>query len=208
MVGAWDFDEGQGLVAADSSAFGHTGTLVGGMTWVPGVSGTAVRSDGSTGLGRVPDADSLDVTTSMSVAAWVRPEIAATQYVVKKAANNATNGFELSLASNGRPFLRFNQATSNDTFRVDATSSYPTNGSTWMHLVGTYDGQRMRIYVDGVEQGSKSGPSAIASNSLRLGIGAEPNGFRPVQGRIDGVRLYDRALTGTEVAQLYSVRGR
>src|SRR5690606_17071193 len=49
LVGAWDLDENQGIVAADSSGWSHTGSLVGGATWAPGVVGSAVRSDGSTG---------------------------------------------------------------------------------------------------------------------------------------------------------------
>src|SRR5690606_33221681 len=61
LVGAWNLDEGQGLLAADSSGWGNGGTLVGGSSWVPGVSGSAVRSDGATGLVRVPDSAALDV---------------------------------------------------------------------------------------------------------------------------------------------------
>src|SRR5690606_13794490 len=89
-----------------------------------------------------------------------------------------------------------------DTYRVNATSSYPTNG-TWQHLVGTYDGTRMRLYVNGVEQGSKAGPASIGVNSLPLGIGAESDGYRPLKGAVDGVRMYDRALTAAQVTALY-----
>ncbi len=202
LVGAWNLDEGQGLVTADSSGWGNGGTLVGGSSWVPGVSGSAVRSDGATGLVRVPDSAALDVSTGLTVAAWVRPEQAATQYVVKKATNDAADGFELALASNGKPFLRLNEDSSGDTYRVNATSSYPTNG-TWVHLVGSYDGTRMRIYVNGVEQASKAGPASIGTNASPLGIGAEGNGYRPVKGAVDGVRLYDRALSAAEVTTLF-----
>src|SRR5690606_39718643 len=87
--------------------------------------------------------------------------------------------------------------------RVDATSTYPTDG-TWLHLVGTYDGTRMRIYVNGVEQGSKTGPESIGVNSLPLGIGAESNATRATKGAVDGVRLYDPALSAAAVADLYA----
>jgi hypothetical protein len=143
----------------------------------------------------------------MSVSAWVRPEQKATQYVLKKAAQGVTDGYELGLANGGTAFLRFNHASSGDTYRVDTTTPYPTDG-TWVHLVGTYDGSRMRIYVNGVEQASKAGPAAVGTNALRLGIGAESDGTRPLKGRIDGVRLYDRALSAAEVAQLYAAPGK
>ncbi len=170
------------------------------MSWVPGVRGTALSLDGTTSFVSVPDAGALDVTTGLSVSAWVRPGVQATQYVVKKAAQGTTDGYELGLSSGGVPFLRFNHAASGDTFRVNGTSALPANGQAWVHLAGTYDGQRMRIYVNGVEQGSVAGPASIATNSLPLVIGAEPGGVRPFKGAIDEVRLYDRALSATEVA--------
>jgi len=89
-----------------------------------------------------------------------------------------------------------------DTYRVNATSTYPSDGTTWVHLVGTYDGQRMRLYVDGVEQGAAAGPTTVGVNALPLILGGQPGGTLPLRGAVDGVRLYDRALSATEVATL------
>ncbi|MHA7133389.1 LamG-like jellyroll fold domain-containing protein [Oerskovia turbata] len=202
LRGAWDLDEGTGLAAADSSGWGNAGVLSGGATWVTAGGRSAVRFDGVAGKVQIADANALDVSTALTVAAWVRPEQLATQYVVKKASPSATDGFELGLSSAGRAFLRVNQATSGDTYRVNATSTYPTNGTTWVHLVGTYDGQRLRIYVDGVEQGNVAGPAAVGVNTLPLILGGQPGGTLPLKGAVDGVRLYDRALSAAEVTAL------
>ena len=70
----------------------------------------------------VPDASSLDISSAITIAAWVRPEKLATQYLVKKATNGGTNGYELSLSSAGKVFVRFNQVTSADTFRINSTT--------------------------------------------------------------------------------------
>ncbi|MEK8227849.1 Ig-like domain-containing protein [Oerskovia sp. M15] len=102
LRGAWDLDEGSGLLAVDASGRGHAGTLSGGTTWVTAGGRSAVRFDGATGKVSVADADGLDVSAALTVAAWVRPEQAATQYVVKKAAPSATDGFELGLSSGAR----------------------------------------------------------------------------------------------------------
>src|SRR5690606_22256558 len=121
--------------------------------------------------------------------------------VVKKAIQDSVDGFELGLSSAGKVFLRVNQASSGNTFRVDSTSWYPT-GSTWAHIAGTYDGTTLRIYVNGVEEASVAGPAAVALNDLPLTLGAEPGGSRGFSGRLDGVAMYARALSPAEVAVL------
>ena len=143
----------------------------------------------------------------MTVAAWIRPERVGTQYVVKKASQAVTNGYEVGLSSGGKVFLRFNERSSGNTFRVDSSVSYPSDGQTWMHVAGVYDGSRMRLFIDGVEQGSVAGPASVASNSLDLFLGAGEGGFRPMAGGLDEVRLYSRALSGAEVAASARTRG-
>jgi hypothetical protein len=198
--GLWSLDEGRGTAAGDGSGLGNNGTVKGGASWVAGRSGSALRLDGASGYVAVPDAASLDLTGPMTISVWVRPEALATQYVVKKAKNNSTDGFELGLSSSGVAFMRFNERTSGDTYRVESTSKLPVDGSRWVHLAGTYDGTTMRLFVDGVLEGSKAGPSAVRANSLELAIGAEPGGVRPFKGAIDGVELYGQALSAQEIA--------
>ena len=113
----------------------------------------------------------------MTIAAWIRPtgDGQPTQDVVKKANTTGTtvNGYELSLSSAGKVFVRLNQATSADTFRVNSTTSYPLNNTAWMHVAATYDGTTIRLYINGVLEGSVAGPAAIATNSLILALGAQ-----------------------------------
>ncbi|WP_052436196.1 LamG domain-containing protein [Georgenia sp. SUBG003] len=198
--GRWLLDEGAGTTAADSSGLGNHGRAQGTVAWGPGRTGSSLVLDGSSGYVQVPDSGSLDVSGAMTVAAWVRPQALATQYVVKKATNGTRDGFELSLSSSGAGFFRLNEDTAGDRYRVNATSAH-TLGA-WVHLAGTYDGTTMRFYVNGVQQGSVAGPSSVAVNSLPLGIGAEPGGYRKLRGGLDEVHLYDRALTAEEITAL------
>jgi len=202
--GRWDLDAGSGLVAADSSGWSHHGAISGGTTWVAGRSGKALRFDGASGKVSVPDSAGLDLAGTMTVAAWLRPERVATQHVVKKAQSYEVDGYELSVASTGRPFFRVNQASSGDAFRVNAPAAAVADGSTWTHVVGTFDGSRLRLFVDGVEQASVAGPAAVGTNALPLVIGDQSGGGYPFKGAVDGVRLYDRALSASEVAALYA----
>jgi hypothetical protein len=199
LRGQWLLDEGSGTTARDSSGLGNHGTVQGTVAWGPGRSGSGLVLDGVSGQVEVLDAASLDLSGPMTVAAWVRPDTLATQYVVKKA-TQSRNGYELSLSSSGRGFFRVNDVASGDKYRVNATSVHQLG--TWVHLAGTYDGTTMRFYVDGVLQGSVVGPSAITTNSSPLGIGAEPGGYRRFKGGLDEVRLYDRALSAQEISAL------
>ena len=61
----------------------------------------------------VPDDASLDLTDAITIAAWISPAARATQYAIKKARYDATDGYELSLSnSTNKAFVRFNQDSS------------------------------------------------------------------------------------------------
>jgi len=202
LAGFWAMEEDGGTVVVDSSSQGNDGDLFGSPAWATGVHGLSLVLDGSSDYALVPDAASLDITDAITLAAWIKPEKVGTQYVVKKAIQSGTDGYELSLSSNGKAFGRLNQATSVNAYRVDATTDYPTDGATWMHLAMTYDGAMVRFYVDGVKEDSVAAAISIAANALDLGIGAQSNGASLFQGAIDEARVYCRALSEGEIEAL------
>jgi large repetitive protein len=205
LVAHYQMEENGGTTLVDASGTGNNGTIVGGPAWVSSQAGLglALDLDGSTQYATAPDSASLDITSAITLAAWVRPEKAGTQYLVKKAINNNTNGYELSLATTGKAFVRFNQATEGNTYRLDSVSSYPTNSTTWVHLAATYDGSTIRIYYNGTSEGTPLAATfTIATNNLVLGVGAESNAATKFQGAMDEVRVYNRALSATEIADL------
>ncbi len=205
LRGWWRMEEGSGTTLSDASGLANDGSIEGSPTWVAGQDGSALHFNGSTDDVLVPDAASLDITDQLTVAAWVRPEKTGTQYLVKKATQGGTDGYELSLASPGTVFFRLNQASSANTYRIDSTDPYPTDG-TWIHVAATYDGTTMRLYVNGVEQGSGiPGPASIAANALPLAIAAQSDAASKFQGTLDDIRVYARALSVTEVEVLAGV---
>lgn len=85
---------------------------------------------------------------------------------------------------------------------------------TWHHVVGTYDGAYLRIYVDGVLDGmayigpvvAYTGPAAMRIGNIQNSTHiVAPTHIGVFDGVIDDVRIYDRALSGTEVAELYAI---
>jgi hypothetical protein len=71
-----------------------------------------------------------------------------------------------------------------------------------MHVAATYDGRTIRIYLDGQENTSQSAVFDIKANDDMLGLGAKAGGSHPLDGALDEVRIYRRALSALEVRDL------
>jgi len=202
-VGNWSLDEGAGTTVSDASGSGNHGSFVGSPAWTSGVSGGALELGGGQDRVVIPDSASLDITGAITIAAWIRPGKQGTQYVVKKARAKRTDGYELSLSSNGTVFVRFNQSSRGNTYRVSSLSPYPVDGTTWAHVSATYDGSEIKLYVDGVLEGTLSAPGlVIGTNGDMLSLGAQPDGLNPFQGALDQVHVYNVALDQVGIQQL------
>jgi hypothetical protein len=220
LVAHWKMDETSGTTLVDSSPYGNNATTVGSPTFVPGLQGNALQLDGSTQYATAPNSASLDIngagaSSAITLAAWIKPTntTATTQNIIKKAnTSSISDGYELSLGSATstwpqKVFFRLNQLTSGDGFRVNSTTNYPLNGTAWMHIAATFDGTTMKLYVNGVQEGGDvTGPAGgIVSNTLAVGIGAQPNASTKFMGLLDDARVYNRALTPEEIQALILV---
>ena len=208
LVGYWAMDETVGTTALDTGAApANDAPTAGSPSFVAGKVGNALRLNGTSEYASTPDEASLDVTKAITMAAWVRPGRYATQDLIAKDINGSIDGYQLSLAttkgddSSQRAFVRFNEAANGDGLRVNASTMYPIDGS-WQHVAATYDGTTIKLYIDGVLEGSMPWTGTIASNATALGIGAQSNNTRWFQGDLDDVRLYNRALSAGEIAAL------
>jgi len=80
LVAYWNFDEGSGTIAADSSGNGNNGTLVNGPSWTNGIKGKALLFDGVDDNVTVPNSNSLNLANSFTLSAWVFPTAAQTKF--------------------------------------------------------------------------------------------------------------------------------
>ncbi len=88
---------------------------------------------------------------------------------------------------------------------IDATS--PLTENTWNHLVGIFDGENLKLYLNGKENISKNiGESGISQTNFELFFGTDKYGIpsRFLDGRIDDFKLYNRAISETEIKALYN----
>jgi hypothetical protein len=87
---------------------------------------------------------------------------------------------------------------------VNVSSTVNANYGQWVHVAGVYDGTAVRIYVNGVAQGSEAQTGNITGFSQPLFIGADGEPGEFAKGVIDEVRIYPEALSSAQVRALYS----
>ena len=208
-VGVWRMDENTGTVTADASGNGNNGTLLG-ATWTTGVIGSGLHFDGS-GYVNIPD-DATLRPGLFTMSAWVRNSgpVTSDQVIAGKSAfaTALNEQYVLYLNSSGVPSIGIKRISS-CTVAVgwyNVTGTTPVDDGEWHHIVSTWDGSEIRIYVDCVLEGTNSGvPAGIIDNcvggDLRLGIwwASFP---QPYIGDLDELYIFDRALTETEIAEL------
>lgn len=196
LSAAYAFSEGTGLQTADASGNGNSGTLSG-ATWAgAGKFGSGVTFDGTNDWVTVPDAASLDLTTGLTLEAWVRPTVSSGTRTVALKEHGATLAYALYASSGGSP--RATIVTGGTQWKATGPSALPVN--SWTHLAMTYSGTRLLLFVNGVQQASKSTTGALPNSSGPLRIGG--NAVFTSQwfaGQLDELRVYNRALSAAEI---------
>ena len=194
--------------ATDVTPFGHSGTVSGALP-APGRDGQpghALAFDGIDDVVTVPADAALTPTDAVSVSVWIAPATplpaAPPREMFAVSHGSWQNRWKISLTPEGRP-----RWTVNTTARiVDLDAPNPVAASVFTHLVGTYDGARMRLYVDGAPAADVAQSGPVRSTDLPLLIGQMLPGNTDYNfaGTIDDVRVYNTALSAAEVQALYS----
>ncbi len=194
LVGYWPFDEGAGKAAKDASGKGHNGELINDANWVQGKFGKALDFGAGGGYVVVKDDDELDLADAVTVMCWfnLNEPIVGQRRIMSKN-DSIFVIFDFGAADS----LDFLTKPNNDF--VESTTTFEPG--QWYHFAGTYDGDALRIYIDGELEGEKAGVPSIATSSLDLWIGADDwqPGVTDFPGIIDEVRFYSKALTQNEI---------
>src|SRR5262249_20020314 len=140
-------DEGSGTSAADALGNGNNGTLVNGPLWTAGIVGNALFFDGIDDNVTVADANSLDLSSSFTLSAWVNPASAFTDFrsILVKNYSYYLYASVAGYCGDGSPLGGFSQATA---ATVCQSSPLPTN--TWTHLAVTYNASTLTFFRNGV----------------------------------------------------------
>jgi O-glycosyl hydrolase len=198
-VAAYSFNEGTGTIAGDSSGRGNNGTLVNGATWSTNAKfGAAASFDGSNDRIDVPDSSSLDLTSGMTLEAWVRPTANSSYRTVVLKEISGELAYSLYAADSDHGARPSGWVRSGSVSRYsDGTGSLPLN--VYSHVAVTYNGSALVFYVNGVATRTTTVSGNIQTSTLPLRIGGNTIWGEYFQGQIDEVRIYNRALTQSEI---------
>lgn len=199
LVAAYGFEEVSGATVVDASGKGNHGQKQYTKRITNGRFGKALSLDGVSSLITVNDSDSLDLTTGMTLEAWVYNTATTADWgaLLWKDTTDGKDGvyYLYGTSPSYGPFAGL--GSSQD---VTGTANFPTN--TWVHLAATYDGQYQRLYVNGEQVSARAQQGAISKSTGVLRIGADTwagDWGDCFKGYIDEVRIYNRALTPQEV---------
>jgi hypothetical protein len=205
---SWWRAEGTGSDAAGP----NTGVLINAVAFSPGRVGQSFDLDGSSAHIRIPDSPSLHFTNAMSIEGWIYPTQVGGAYHDIFTKWDIFSGFDqrsygTGIIPNGTFAFTLCPDGTTTTIVIQSTNVVPVN--QWTHFVDTYDGSKVRLYLNGTLQVEAAYTSGIFPGNGAVGIGAtvgtgSPGQFiSPFQGKIDEISIYNRALTASEVQAIY-----
>ncbi len=214
LVGEWGFDEDVSSTSTttyDTSGNGNNGTLINSPARASSTCRIAncLSFNGLNNYMTVADPPSgvLDPTSAYSVSFWMKSTSTATYaFMISKSNGGSGGGYEMFFSGGGK--VRFSSCdlagSCSGYFDIATPLSY--NDGSWHFVVGTaMTSSTANIYVDGVSV-SQSGTvtQSNIANAYPLIIGGRGTaGGSPYSGILDDVRVYNRALSSSEISQVY-----
>jgi hypothetical protein len=174
---------------ADKQNYATMGTAK--FSYVTGISGKAVHFNGVDEALEFIPTDPV-VNTKISLSFWYKTaEAGNTKYFI------SGNGFRFATALGSIAFVI-------SVPKIVNAHSNALEPNKWTHVVGTYDGTNMHIYINGAWVASKNNPSSTADFNSSLIFGVDQASYWA--GSIDELYIYNRALSQAEVTQLYNMK--
>ena len=210
LIGWWKFDEGSGTTAGDSSGGGNNGTLMNGAVWTSDskVGGGAISLDGVDDYVSIVSNPVSSFSNPISVCAWVlnnNPTINGTgdfDQTILKLYGDASNSLRFFDSVTSRKLVFAYKSGGVNTSIISSSAVFIQN--QWTHVCYTYNGTNKILYANGATVSSIAGPTYY-SYGVGNYIGTMTSTGGNWGGKVDDVRIYNRALSAMEVTDLYNL---
>lgn len=220
LVGWWKFDVGTGLTAFDSSGRGNNGILTNGPVWIAGKIGDGALSfDGIDDMITLDGLSDLDFSqeNAFTISAWVWPDNnTATMTIFAKGGTFGSLSctvyyFSTYIVDPSRWQARVGDGVNNIILNSSASAVVPEE---WQYMSVTWDGTMLKMYKNGALLTSGTNPDFTTlwdgdtESKKRTAIGADHDvGRNYWAGKMDEVRVYNRALSSADILELYNYTG-
>jgi hypothetical protein len=202
LVAYWDFNEGSGSFISDRTGGGRNATITGTPNWVAGIAGgTGLRFSGAnTNYASSPSA--FPDMTAQTISLWVYLDQIKQTCFIQESNFEAGRDNELSMEANGQVTYR----TRDELTDIHGSKARLLTGR-WYHLAATATPTTVRLYVNGALDTVKTGNFNLSGYHHQIQIGRKYDGrtnygFNP-NGVLDEIKLYNRALSASEIQQEY-----
>lgn len=204
LVAYWPLDNDNNGIQ-DKSGNGNNGTDYS-SGFVSGKINQALSFDGVDDYVEVADSIELNSTSALTAEGWIKTSSTGKwQAIVSKWHYNG-NKRQYWLGINSSDKAEFFIGNGGSGFDRIASISIITDGN-WHHIIGVYDGTNVKIFVDGVEENTKTTSVALGTSDKSVRIGASHDSNHYFNGLIDEVKIYDRALNAAETLDHFNAVG-
>ncbi|MBN9889376.1 LamG domain-containing protein [Salipiger abyssi] len=215
LIGWWRLDETSGTTAEDSSGYGNDGAMSGGLSGAQSETakvGTGLSLSGGNYEIEIPNSTSLQPASEVTLSVWAKSDWSTGGQVLiaKQVGTGSTdwrNSYTLLVSS---PNLQGYAGHGGNMQGISYDFSPETD--RWYHFAYTYSdsANTHKLFIDGVEVNSGSNSASLGYNTSPVTLGFDYEDEALTQnlyhfgGVMDDVRIYNRALSPTEIAELYS----
>lgn len=206
LKGFWKFNEASGTSTADETG-ANPGTLTDGATLgAVGKIGTAIQFNGSVSRVNFGAGAALDITgTQLTIAAWVyiSGNAGSDGLTCLYCRDNGSNNYQVRFLLNDARTQMTLQLNGGGVGSSTAFTAWTLN--TWHHVAMVYNGTAVTFYADNVAVGGPSSSVSIASQAtFQAQAGRGYSNFFGMNGRLDSLHIYSRALTSGDINELYT----
>lgn len=204
LIGYWHLDESTSTAVSDASGNGNNGTLINNPTWQSATNckaGSCLNFNGSSYVNFSTSTTNLSPSSGITLSAWVYQISWANYPGIITKGYESSGEYSLHVRSNNSLWF---ELVDDDGVRHSYNSTDIVLGNNvWNYVAATYDGSKQRIYINGREVGTGlSGVFTLRQAHNNVRIGSLP-GYGYFNGFLDEVRIYNRALSATEIRTIY-----